>query len=185
MKTILDATARVLSTEGFRAFNTNRVAKVAGVNIATVYRYFSTKEALVEALWHKQCEAMLAILVEAGVKMGAAPIKQAITHYVEGLLRFHAEDPALHHELRYAVAACGVSNPPEIDQQEQQLLRAYLELHRAELVPQDLDLAVFVLYSAVDHIINDALIKQPELLDDGKLEREIMALICGYLLPPQ
>lgn len=182
VRAILDATATVLIDGGLRSLNTNAVARTAGVNIATLYRYFSTKEELVAALWEEQCKVMLAIMEETATAMWDAPVEDKVRHYVAGLIRFHARDPALHHELRYAVAAFGVKNPPELDRREVELLRLFLELHRDEITPSDLDLAVFVLYSTVDHLINDAMIKRPDLVQDGRLEREIVAFVLGYLL---
>jgi len=44
---LLDASIRVLEREGMGAFNTNRVAQVAGVSVGSLYQYFANKEALV------------------------------------------------------------------------------------------------------------------------------------------
>ena len=58
---ILEAANIVLKESGLAAFNTNRVADVAGVSIGSLYQYFPNKEALllqmqsaeVEATWAK------------------------------------------------------------------------------------------------------------------------------------
>jgi AcrR family transcriptional regulator len=47
---VLDAADRVLARDGAAAFTTTRVAAEAGVPIGSVYRFFSGKQALVEAL---------------------------------------------------------------------------------------------------------------------------------------
>jgi AcrR family transcriptional regulator len=47
---ILDAASRILDKESLEAFNTNRVAEVAGVSIGSVYQYFPNKDALIVAL---------------------------------------------------------------------------------------------------------------------------------------
>ena len=47
---MLDAADRVLARDGAAAFTTTRVAAEAGVPIGSVYRFFSDKEAIVEAL---------------------------------------------------------------------------------------------------------------------------------------
>lgn len=44
--TILDAAKRVLEKEGLMAFNTNRVAEVAGISVGSLYQYFPNKDAL-------------------------------------------------------------------------------------------------------------------------------------------
>ena len=43
---ILDAAKRVLEKEGLVAFNTNRVAQVAGISVGSLYQYFPNKDAL-------------------------------------------------------------------------------------------------------------------------------------------
>src|SRR3954467_4230018 len=47
---LVEATARILVTEGFDKASTNRIAEVAGVSIGSLYQYFPSKEALVLAV---------------------------------------------------------------------------------------------------------------------------------------
>jgi AcrR family transcriptional regulator len=47
---VLDAADELLAAEGARAFNTNRIAKFAGIPVGSVYRYFPDKEAIIDAL---------------------------------------------------------------------------------------------------------------------------------------
>jgi AcrR family transcriptional regulator len=51
---IVEAAAQVLETGGFEGFNTNAVAKRAGVSIGSLYQYFPSKEALTVALIHRE-----------------------------------------------------------------------------------------------------------------------------------
>ena len=50
---LLDATEIVMAKGGFHAATTNHIAHAAGVSIGTVYQYFPSKEALVEAVVHR------------------------------------------------------------------------------------------------------------------------------------
>jgi AcrR family transcriptional regulator len=47
---VLDAADQVLARDGAEAFTTTRVATDAGVPIGSVYRFFSDKQAIIEAL---------------------------------------------------------------------------------------------------------------------------------------
>jgi AcrR family transcriptional regulator len=47
---VLDAADIVLASEGAPAFTTTRIAQVAGIPVGSVYRYFPSKQALVEAM---------------------------------------------------------------------------------------------------------------------------------------
>ncbi len=57
--TILVAAARVLLKQGPVSLSTNRVAKVAGVSVGSLYQYFSDKRGLFEALAARRGEVML------------------------------------------------------------------------------------------------------------------------------
>jgi AcrR family transcriptional regulator len=50
---LLDATERVLADVGWHALSTNRVAKVAGVSVGTLYHYFPNREAMARGLVHR------------------------------------------------------------------------------------------------------------------------------------
>ena len=47
---IIDAAADLLEARGYEALTTNHIAQAAGVNIATLYKYFANKEAILIAL---------------------------------------------------------------------------------------------------------------------------------------
>jgi AcrR family transcriptional regulator len=66
---ILDATGMLLEEAGPEAVSTNLVAEVAGVNIATLYQYFPSKEAILLALFQRDTDARIRLSDEmlAGV----------------------------------------------------------------------------------------------------------------------
>ncbi len=53
---LLDAAARILDADGLEAFNTNAVAREAGVTAPTLYRYFPNKHAILAALADRYVE---------------------------------------------------------------------------------------------------------------------------------
>ena len=68
LQRVLDAAERVLADEGAAALTTTRIAAVAGVPVASVYRFFPDKEAIVEALalgyWREFGDAVEALATE-------------------------------------------------------------------------------------------------------------------------
>ena len=56
MASILDAAEEVLANSAYEGLNTNAVALQAGVNISTLYRYFSDKQVIVEHLLERYNE---------------------------------------------------------------------------------------------------------------------------------
>lgn len=57
---ILDACATLLDEQGYEALSTRAVAQRAGVPIGSVYRFFSNKRELVDALAHRNLEEFTA-----------------------------------------------------------------------------------------------------------------------------
>ncbi len=61
---ILDAAATLLLEAGIEGLNTNSVARMAGVNISTLYRYFDDKYDLVDGLLTRFTELQLTRIAE-------------------------------------------------------------------------------------------------------------------------
>ena len=53
---IIDATAGLLEARGYEALTTNHIAEAAGVNIATLYKYFANKQAILVALHERMSQ---------------------------------------------------------------------------------------------------------------------------------
>ncbi len=64
---ILEASARILETGGLPGFNTNAVARKAGVSIGSLYQYFPNKDAIVLGLIFS-FEKALDLAVERAIK---------------------------------------------------------------------------------------------------------------------
>jgi AcrR family transcriptional regulator len=82
---LLEATERVLAKRGFFAATTNEIAAVAGVGIGTLYRYFPTKEALVERIVHRMWEAELEVVSAHAPLVGKTPLRELIRTVIHAL----------------------------------------------------------------------------------------------------
>ncbi|MCA9665336.1 MAG: TetR family transcriptional regulator [Myxococcales bacterium] len=179
------ATTRVLKREGYEKASTNRIAEVAGVSVGSLYQYFPNKQALVIAVVERHSDQLIAMLERTIADLGAAPIPDAVRTFVRAMLAAHALDPQLHRVLVQQVMHIGLEHTRKFDRRAQQLVRAYLEAHADEVLPDDYDTAAFVLCHAVDAVIHMAVLESDASaakLEDGTLEREICALVLRYLL---
>lgn len=73
---MLDATARLLESQGFAALTTNHVAELAGVSIGSLYEYFPDKETLVAELARRTIREILAEVgdgLRGAVVLGGEP----------------------------------------------------------------------------------------------------------------
>lgn len=176
---ILTATARILIQEGYDRATTNRIAELAGVSIGSLYQYFPSKEALVISLTEHHVNTMME-MIESNLKdQFNAPIEVVLYELVKACIAAHAVDPMLHKVLNEQVPRINNTNA---EKRVTALLRAYLELHRNQIQPQNIDLAVLIVERTVEALTHTAVIDRPELLSDGQLEQEITNLLLSYLV---
>jgi AcrR family transcriptional regulator len=182
VEAILSATAQLLVRDGYERTSTNRVATAAGVSIGSLYQYFPSKEALVAALIEHHGKEMQVVLEREGEALDK-PLAEVTRSLVRALLAAHAIDPKLHRVLMEQVPRVGLLEKiADIDTHIIQMLRTVLKAHASELRDKDLDLALFVLYNAVEAITHAATLDRIELLHDNRLENEIVDLALRYLL---
>ena len=178
---ILTATARILVKDGFDRASTNRIAEAAGVSVGSLYQYFPCKEALVAALVERHIDQMTAMLSDAFVRLATLPVEKAARELVSLHLRAHAIDPRLHRVVSEQLPRLGrVDRVHDVEKQAMRMVRAYLEAHKREIKPKDLDLAAFVLVETVEGLTHAALLHGARV-DDDKLIDEITALVVRYL----
>lgn len=89
VEAIVDAAVAILSADGYEGLNTNAVAKQAGVNISTLYRYFPNKEAILEHLLEHYNKELLGQLQQDLAKTTDknARVKAIISAQVERMTR--------------------------------------------------------------------------------------------------
>jgi AcrR family transcriptional regulator len=186
VETLLDATARVLTREGYDRASTNRIAATAGVSVGSLYQYFPNKEALVAALVARHNRQMLELLRDALKEVASFDLATAIGELVRAAVDAHLVDSALHRIFAEQVPRLGQLAKIDALQQETFLMvRAYLEERRAEISVPDLDSATAICVTAVEALTHEFVINRPEALD-GDRDRfigEVMRLIVGYLRP--
>mgnify|MGYP001560716444 CR=1 FL=1 len=185
VEAILRATAHILRTAGWDACNTNAVAKRAGVSIGSLYQYFPSKEALVAALAEEHANQGLGVLLEA---VSAAPqvtrsFEGTVRHYIRAMVALHAVDPKLHRVLVEQVPRLkgGLDVVRRVSTQSAALVRAWLETQRKHLRAVDLDVATFILVTAVESVAHLQVLDRPPQLDQDALVEELSELVLGYL----
>lgn len=181
VEAILEATSRVLVEEGYEKASTNRIAKVAGVSIGSLYQYFPGKEALVLALIQRHCEGMLELLGQSAAALAKAPLHVAVRTYVRAMLDAHAVDPALHQVLVTQVLHLGLDYVHAMEKQARCIVHGFLEARAREIIVDNFEVAAFVLVASVEATTHRAVLERPHDLTSRHLEDEICALVLRYL----
>ncbi len=179
------ATAQVLLKEGYEACTTNRVAKVAGVSIGSLYQYFPDKEALVLAVMERHLTQMREGLEAHLSSLGEVDLPTAVKEMVRAMLDAHRIQPRLHRVLVEQVPRIGaLKRLHELSAQYEPILVAWLEAHRELVGVTSASTAAFVLVAAVEGVVTRALVDRPAWLDSGVLVEQISRLVLAYLAPP-
>ena len=184
VETLLDATARVLTREGYDRASTNRIAAVAGVSVGSLYQYFPNKEALVATLVARHNREMLQLLRDALEKVASLDLASAMRELVRATVDAHLVDPALHRIFAEQVPRMGQLAKIEALQRETFLLiRAYLDERRNEISVRDLDSATSICVTTVEALTHEFVIDKPEAPegDRDRFIEEVTRLIVGYL----
>jgi AcrR family transcriptional regulator len=84
---ILEAAARILEEGGVEAYNTNAVARLAGISVGSLYQYFPNKDAVTRALIDREASSLLMVLERiAGSGGGDAGIREMVSAIVTHLM---------------------------------------------------------------------------------------------------
>ena len=182
---LIEATARILVSEGFDKASTNRIAEVAGVSIGSLYQYFPSKEALVAAVVARHQQEIMQTIQGELADILAQPVAQAVRKLVAVAVKAHAVDPRLHHVLAEQIPRVGeLENLATFDAGNFTLFRTYLERHRDEVRVADPELASFICVTAIEALTHNAVLHHAERLADERMDALIdegARLVTGYL----
>jgi AcrR family transcriptional regulator len=191
VKAIEEACSRILAAEGPAAVNTNRIAEVAGVNIASVYRYFPNKDAILAEIYERQLElegATLDALHARAAEIDALPLEGTLRLLVDvyaehrlRLLRLHEDFYRRHHEAFDLAARASDRYAHSWQKQSSVWLGGVLAQHARELGAIDLPRAGFIVLSALRGVMDAAVKQRPEDLAEPLFRAEVVRLLERYL----
>jgi AcrR family transcriptional regulator len=181
---LLDATTRILVKEGWDGLSTNRVAKVAGVSVGSLYQYFPSKESLVTAVLERWAARLVDDMTALATKLEDASLDEAVKAMVHVSLELCRVDPVLQRALALNVPRLGVRDEYEaFNRRLVELVATWLGSHRDELGVDDPALAAHVVIHVLDGLTENALLYRPELVHSKAFERHLERLIGNYLRP--
>jgi AcrR family transcriptional regulator len=184
---LVEATARVLVSDGFDKASTNRIAELAGVSVGSLYQYFPSKEALVVAVIERHHRDIMRMVEGALAGIDSMPVAAAVRRLVAVAIEAHRVDPELHRVVTEQIPRSGpLDEVDTLNREAHARLRAYLERHREELGLADVTLAAFVCATAIEAVSHNAVLHRGEVLTGeaaARLVEETTRLIVGYLAP--
>ena len=179
--TLLEATAQVLTTHGYRRATTGRIAERAGVSIGSLYQYFPNRDALVAALVERHCDRIIARMQAA--LDGADDLEAGVLALIRAGQDTQRIDPALHKVLVEQIPRVGrFEEVMDTHRRLAALIEVFLQRYSARLAPDRTPaLAATLVESTLEAAIHRAVHDHPALLDDPRFTSELFALVIGYL----
>jgi AcrR family transcriptional regulator len=181
---ILEAAAQILSKDGAARLTTNRIARKAGVAIASIYQYFPNKEAIVQAVVDMQLSQEHAQLERQSASLEGAPLFDGIRAAVQAIIDVHAHKPQLVTAVLESVPLLGGATAhQQARRRVVDLVAETMRRRQGELRPgSDPELRAFVVVHAVEAVIHDAAAERPELLADPAFAEELADMVQRFLL---
>ena len=173
---ILEASARILESEGLRGFNTNAIAMKAGVSIGSLYQYFPNKDGIVRALIGSFEEALHDTVLSAVQCGRGQELRPRLRLLVRALVTAHYDRPRLNRVLEAEEERLG-SGADDV---------AFHAIVLQLLLDHKHEVAISV--SAATERVMMAILRA--VVDLGlessasprSTERRAMRAVCGYLL---
>ncbi len=174
---ILVAAAHILKTEGPERLTTNRIARIAGVSIGSLYQYFPNKQAVVAALRERHSEWFDRSVREEADRTVSSSLRDAVRPAIERMIAMHRADVELHRALSPGERALDAHGEAEY----RQMLKGFLEANAAVLRPLDPDTVSFIATRSLEAVIHGTALDEPERLDDPEFAREVVELFVRYI----
>ncbi|NND68250.1 MAG: TetR/AcrR family transcriptional regulator [Halioglobus sp.] len=189
---IQQACLQILVEEGADAVTTNRIAEVAGINIASLYQYFPNKEAII-ALIFKEYVRNYADTVFDQLEPFRRQAEDSLEETLETIIAMRTDSVYGLYQL----------NPPffkeycrhfdilmYINEHTQRLgnpsweewFEQFMQLHRHRLRSGDLTTLSFVARSMLDGCIQTVMYSTPEKLSDDAFRKELYYALRNYLV---
>ena len=184
---IIEATQRIMASEGVAALTTAGVAELAGVSVGSLYQYFPGREALIAAVVDRKIAADREQALAQVEALRELDLDEAIRGLVELVVRYYRDETPLYREMVAALAEA--EREAEVRALTEGLDRAILLIlarHR-DALPVQLEPRAWVMRTLCIACVREAA-AQPDktpTLASGALSRQLEDACRGLLgLPP-
>ena len=182
--TLIEATARCIAQRGLDNTSTPMIAERAGVSVGSLYQYFNSKEALIEAM-----VAQLANDIGVGLARLPIPPEASLLGLVSVAIRFgfatlHSQD-GLYLELVRNWHRLPTQKVADVLQQHfLELARLYFLKHYREYPIADLQVRLFIITNSTLFTLVRQVSQQSAWVTEDAVAEGLIDMITGYLLGP-
>jgi AcrR family transcriptional regulator len=183
VETLIDAAARTVAERGLANTTTNHIAARAGVSVGSLYQYFATKEALIDALSDRMrkeltlaLDAQFRALLDADLRSLTRAALNAVFDYFEMHKGLYLELARHWHDERT------LRTVEALESYITEAFRLYLLRHHAQYRFENLPAALFIVFNSTV-FTGMRYMSQPQ----SHLKREdviegLVEMVAGYLV---
>ncbi len=184
MDAILTAATRMLPEQGMARSTTNRIAKLAGVSIGSLYQYFPDKDAIFAELVDRELKRNEDAILAVARSEQTAPLGDLVEAVVDVSVDRLLEQAdllreLLSHAFRLKKVGAVVSSRESADAQLAAILAAHPEVAR-----DDPTAAARVCSSALIGVVQHVILAQQDVRETAALKVELKRLLEAYLRAP-
>lgn len=177
---MVEAGLKILEEEGPAALTTTRVAEVAGVSIGSVYQYFTNREGVVDAIYHRKLEMAWQ---EARYWKQDKTLENLVSFLIGKAVERHRTllqlDPDFY---KNRIADFNIkSHNPDADSRADSWLREVFESHRDEFGPGDLEHIIYLATAGITAILEHTVRNRPHYIFEDDFVAELKVFASSYL----
>ncbi len=179
---IFEATMRLLERDGAQQVTTNAIAARAGLSIGTLYQYFSSKEAILDALTEREMKTLSDRLLASMSSPPPARSGDRIPLVVDAVVNSYGGRRSVHrHLLEYAMTRGKANRLTPLFQLMVERLGSGLIAPGAD-APRTLSTTdAFVLTHAIAGVMRGLVSDNGHDIDRQEISRCLAALVSSYL----
>jgi len=191
VQAIVDACRKIMDEEGADALNTNHIAEVAGVNIASLYRWFPNKEAIISETFEEQVAAEInevLSIYESHIASGEHDLATAFgTLVVDPLISRQIRFLSMHacfyqeHQSSFDVGRRKYERGDSLIEEAGKWLAGTLASQRPDLSCEQCEQRAFIATRTAQALCLSAATERPDWLRDPAFRRHILDLLLPYL----
>ncbi|ROR97903.1 TetR family transcriptional regulator [Sinobacterium caligoides] len=174
----------ILKEDGPSKLTTTRISDRAGVSVGSLYRYFSSKEEVVAAIYEEQTKDDLAFVERVTPWFDALkkmPLEVGIRKIIECSIERHRSMMSLHGEV-YLKSHRDYSLGSQLSSSLlTTTIRDFLECNRDSLLINDLDKTAFLIARGLSGMLRMTLDEEPGYIKDDSFVEELVLLFTRYL----
>jgi AcrR family transcriptional regulator len=182
---VLDAAYKLYCDKGYYETTTNEIAKVAGVNIGSLYSYFQDKKTILLEVVDRYHASYLQTIdaIYQDTESCEQAVKVWMRRLMDDMIHAHQETRKFNRELNLLSYSI-----PEIaavmeDQHNKvrQITVAFLKRHQKKLRIKDVEAAAIVTYSLIDSVVHQ-IVFEKSLIDRERIFQTTVDAIYSFLM---